>query len=86
MSANVEMVRSGPASAFVAVGAVSWLLTLGYFAVQPVVAAAWDPLYSISANMISDLGRTSCGVFDRPGRAGRARPGRVHGGRIRNAA
>ncbi len=58
---------SSRAGALVVAGAVSWLLTLGYFVVQPVVAAAWDPPYSITANMISELGVTSCGVFDRPG-------------------
>src|SRR6266540_3927025 len=54
------------ATTLVAVGAGCWLLTLVYFAAQPVVAAAWDPPYSVAANTISDLGNTSCGVFDRP--------------------
>jgi hypothetical membrane protein len=52
------------------VGAVCWLLTVGYFAVQPVVAAAWDPAYSFTANTISDLGNARCGPTGEPWRAG----------------
>jgi hypothetical membrane protein len=45
------------------VGAGCWLLTVAYFIVQPVVAAAWEPPYDVAANTISDLGITSCGDF-----------------------
>lgn len=43
------------------IGAWCWLLTVLYFAVQPVVAAAWPFPYSITQNTISDLGVTTCG-------------------------
>jgi hypothetical membrane protein len=46
-----------------AVGAGCWLLTVAYFIVQPVVAAAWQPPYDVTANTISDLGITGCGDF-----------------------
>jgi hypothetical membrane protein len=46
-----------------AVGAGCWLLTVAYFIVQPVVAAAWQPPYDVIANTISDLGITRCGDF-----------------------
>ncbi|MGW3615413.1 DUF998 domain-containing protein [Micromonospora sp. NPDC005163] len=49
-----------------AAGAACWLLTLGYLAAQPLVAASWDPPYSFTANTISDLGNTLCGQFERP--------------------
>jgi hypothetical membrane protein len=45
------------------VGAGCWLLTVAYFIVQPVVAAAWQPPYDLAANTISDLGVTGCGDF-----------------------
>jgi hypothetical membrane protein len=45
------------------VGAGCWLLTVAYFIVQPVVAAAWQPPYDVTANTISDLGITGCGDF-----------------------
>ncbi|KRE21753.1 DUF998 domain-containing protein [Agromyces sp. Soil535] len=46
------------------VGAVAWVLTLGYFAAQLGPAAAWsDPPYSFLANTISDLGNAGCGPF-----------------------
>ncbi|WP_155387024.1 DUF998 domain-containing protein [Catellatospora paridis] len=41
-------------------GAVCWMLTIVYFLVQPVVAAAWDPAYSFLDNTISDLGNARC--------------------------
>jgi hypothetical membrane protein len=47
----------------VVVGAGCWLLTVAYFIVQPVVAAAWEPPYDVTANTISDLGITGCGDF-----------------------
>jgi hypothetical membrane protein len=45
------------------VGAGCWLLTVAYFIVQPVVAAAWQASYDVTANTISDLGITGCGDF-----------------------
>ncbi|MGI8802172.1 MAG: DUF998 domain-containing protein [Solirubrobacteraceae bacterium] len=52
------MLRSGPRS-----GPVLWLLSAQYFAVQVIVAAAWERPYSWSANAISDLGNTRCARF-----------------------
>ena len=46
-----------------AVGAGCWLLTVAYFIVQPVVAAAWPTPYDLATNTISDLGVTGCGDF-----------------------
>jgi hypothetical membrane protein len=45
------------------VGAGCWLLTVAYFIVQPVVAAAWPTPYDLATNTISDLGITGCGDF-----------------------
>ncbi|MGI8607966.1 MAG: DUF998 domain-containing protein [Candidatus Dormibacteria bacterium] len=42
-------------------GALCWILTVQYFIVQPVVAAAWPTPYSYLNNYISDLGNTACG-------------------------
>lgn len=45
-------------------GAACWTLSLvGYFAIQPIVAAAWPESYSYAHNAISDLGNTECGMF-----------------------
>lgn len=45
-------------------GPLIWLLSLQYFAVQVVTAAAWPyPGYSWTHNLISDLGNTSCGSY-----------------------
>lgn len=45
-------------------GAACWAVTLvGYFVIQPVVAAAWPEGYSYAHNAISDLGNTECGMF-----------------------
>lgn len=45
-------------------GASCWTLTVVYFAVQPLVAAAWEvPPYDFSFNTISDLGVTECGSY-----------------------
>lgn len=49
---------------FPLVGPVMWMLSIEYFIVQVFVARAWDGAYSISTNTISDLGNTSCGVYD----------------------
>ena len=47
------------------IGAWCWLLTILYFVVQLVVAAAWPFPYSLSENTISDLGVTECGLSPR---------------------
>jgi len=48
----------------VLVGAACWVLALvGYFVVQPVVAAAWPQGYRYAHHAISDLGNTACGMF-----------------------
>jgi hypothetical membrane protein len=44
-------------------GPILWLLTVQYFVVQVIVAAAWAHPYSVSGNAISDLGNTRCGTF-----------------------
>jgi hypothetical membrane protein len=41
-----------------------WLLSVQYFLVQAVAAAAWKPPYSWRLDAISDLGATGCGQFD----------------------
>jgi hypothetical membrane protein len=46
-----------------AAGGIAWMLTALYFAVQPVVIAAWRGDYDIRRHTISDLGVTECGVF-----------------------
>jgi hypothetical membrane protein len=45
-------------------GPVIWMLTVEYFVIQWVVAADWSTPYSVLRNPISDLGNTSCGIYD----------------------
>ena len=45
-------------------GPLIWVATLEYFVVQYVVAANWPSPYSLLRNPISDLGNTSCGLYD----------------------
>jgi len=45
-------------------GPLVWFATLEYFVIQYVVAATWSTPYSLLRNPISDLGNTSCGVYD----------------------
>lgn len=45
------------------IGAMCWILTLGYFVAEPIVAVAWPEPYSFAGNAISDLGATTCGEF-----------------------
>lgn len=45
------------------VGPALWMLSLQYFIVQLVVAAAWKTHYSLLTNTISDLGNTACGIY-----------------------
>lgn len=48
------------------IGPVVWILSVQYFVIQLIVAHSWDPSYSWSKNLISDLGNTACGqYFDR---------------------
>jgi hypothetical membrane protein len=44
-------------------GPIVYLSSLQYFIIQFVVAAAWTTPYSMSFNVISDLGNTVCGQF-----------------------
>ena len=44
-------------------GPLVWVLSVQYFAVQIIAAEAWWPPYSWTANFISDLGNTACGLF-----------------------
>lgn len=59
---NQASMQARPGARTVA-GAGCWLLTVAYFIVQPVMAAAWEPPYDVTANTISDLGITRCGDF-----------------------
>jgi hypothetical membrane protein len=44
-------------------GAACWTLSVAFFVSQPIVQAATTRPYSISGNLISDLGITACGPF-----------------------
>jgi hypothetical membrane protein len=46
------------------VGPTMWIMTVEYFIIQIIVAAKWKVSYSLSSNTISDLGNTSCGLFN----------------------
>jgi hypothetical membrane protein len=49
-------------------GAFLWVLSLQFFAVQAIVQSAWSTPFSLAHNMISDLGRATCGpLFRAPG-------------------
>lgn len=39
------------------------MLSIQYYIIQGVAAAAWSIPYSLSANTISDLGNTACGLY-----------------------
>ncbi len=45
------------------VGPIFWALSIQYYLVQLIVAAAWQPPYSWLQNAISDLGNTACGPY-----------------------
>lgn len=45
------------------VGSILWILSIQYFIVQVVVAAAYVGQFSLSQNTISDLGNTVCADF-----------------------
>ena len=40
---------------------MAWILTLQFFVVQGIVQTAWTTPFSLAHNMISDLGRETCG-------------------------
>lgn len=44
-------------------GSVFWILSIQYFIVQVVAAAAWSRPYSLAHNTISDLGNSACGPY-----------------------
>ena len=46
-------------------GAVAWILSLQFFVAQGVVQSVWTTPFSLAHNMISDLGRETCGVLSR---------------------
>jgi hypothetical membrane protein len=49
-------------------GAILWVLSLQFFIVQAIVQSAWTTPFSLAHNMISDLGRETCGpLFRAPG-------------------
>src|SRR3954452_207948 len=45
-------------------GPIAWQLSIQFFIVQVLVAAAWESGYSWRLNAISDLGAARCGQFD----------------------
>lgn len=45
------------------IGPLVWVLSVQYFVVQLVAAAAWDSGYSWRFNVISDLGNSACGQY-----------------------
>lgn len=45
-------------------GALCWILCALTFPAQIIAALQWPQAYSWSSNLISDLGVTSCGIFD----------------------
>lgn len=44
-------------------GPLIYMLSLQYFVVQFIVAAAWPTYFSLASNVISDLGNTACGEY-----------------------
>src|SRR5215211_640390 len=44
-------------------GAVVWMLAIQFFIAQIIVQAAWTTPFSLTANFISDLGNTTCGLY-----------------------
>jgi hypothetical membrane protein len=51
----------------VVIGAACWTLSIAFFIDQAIVQAATTLPYSISGNLISDLGITACGPFNNGG-------------------
>jgi LPXTG-site transpeptidase (sortase) family protein len=44
-------------------GPIIWMLCVQYFITQIVVASAWHTSFSLTRNVISDLGNTACGQY-----------------------
>lgn len=51
------------ASRYPFAGPAFWILSVQYFIVQLMVAAAWPVAYDWRNNYISDLGNTECGIY-----------------------
>src|SRR5271154_1655168 len=45
------------------IGPAIWILSIQYFIIQFIVAAAWQAPYSWRFNTISDLGNSACVVY-----------------------
>lgn len=45
------------------IGPAMWILSVQYYVVQIVVAAAWEDQFNYLHNTISDLGNTACGIY-----------------------
>ncbi|HSX44852.1 MAG TPA: DUF998 domain-containing protein [Candidatus Saccharimonadales bacterium] len=45
------------------IGPMVWAISIQYYIVQVIVARAWQMVYSLSQNTISDLGNTVCGPY-----------------------
>ncbi len=45
------------------VGPIFWMVSVQYYIVQIIAAAAWTSVYSLRFNTISDLGNTVCGDY-----------------------
>jgi hypothetical membrane protein len=45
------------------IGPTFWIISIQFFIIQFIVAAAWPVHYSITADAISDLGNTTCGIY-----------------------
>lgn len=48
---------------FPLIGPIIWTLCVQYYIIQIVVASAWHSHFSLSNNLISDLGNTACGQY-----------------------
>jgi hypothetical membrane protein len=48
---------------FPLIGPLVWALSVQYFVVQFIAARAWHTPFSLSRNVISDLGNTACGQY-----------------------
>jgi hypothetical membrane protein len=45
------------------IGPTFWIISIQFFVIQFIVAAGWPVHYNFSANSISDLGNTACGMY-----------------------
>lgn len=48
---------------FPLVGPIFWMVSIQYYVIQLVVARAWTTHFSLTSNLISDLGNTACGQY-----------------------